>query len=114
MAQAPDKTAPDKTNEQCSFPIYRGTEVDHKVKILAKPEPKYGDAARRRHAAGRITIRAVFCGSGQVLNIKVTEGLSDDVDASAVEAAKEIEFVPAEKDGKKVSQELVLKYFVRL
>lgn len=80
---------------------------------MAKPEPKFSKRDRERYRFDMITLRATFCGSGKVTDIVVTGGLSTTADAAAIEAAKLIEFTPAEKDGKKVSREMVLKYQVK-
>jgi outer membrane biosynthesis protein TonB len=100
--------------KKCAFKIYKGNEVDKKVKILAKPEPEFTKEDRRTGASGEILLTAVFCGSAEVMQITVKSGLSDALDARAIEAARKIRFIPAEKDGQKVSQWLMLKYRVDL
>ena len=60
-----------------------------------------------------IRVVAAFCGSGKVTDIIETGGVSATTDAAAIEAAKLIQFTPAEKDGKKVSRQVTLKYFVK-
>ena len=101
-------------NPDCSIATYSGKQVDKKVKILAKPEPRYDKKELQKSAPGEITLKAIFCGSGEVTDIKVQSGLSDGLNEKAVEAAKKIRFVPAEKDGVKVSQVLIVKYLVNL
>ena len=109
MAQQPLQT-PDP--DSCTIPIHSGRDVDRKLKILAKPEPEYNQKDRRKHASGVIILEAVFCGSGKVTDIKVKRGLADSLNEKAIEAAKKIQFIPAEKDGQKVSQRLFVKYLV--
>jgi Gram-negative bacterial TonB protein C-terminal len=109
VAQQP---AQDTDNEKCAFPTYKGSEVDRKLKILAKPEPEFSREERRKHAYEKIILIALFCGSGEVTKIRVKTGLSDSVDAKAIEAARKIRFIPGEKDGKKVSQWLILEYHI--
>lgn len=111
MAQEPTPTP--KTTE-CSFRIVRGNEVDKKVKIHRKPDPKFTKRDAEAHASERITLSAVFCGSGTVTDIRVTKGLSDAMDEAAIKAARLIQFTPAEKDGQKVSQLLIVVYFIGL
>jgi TonB family protein len=111
LAQEPTPTP--KTSE-CSFRIVKGNEVDKKVKIHRKPEPKFTKRDKEAHGSERITLSAIFCGSGTVTDIRVTKGLSDAMDEAAIKAARQIQFTPAEKDGQKVSQLLTLVYFVRL
>jgi TonB family protein len=99
-------------NHECSFAVYSGKQVDQKVRILAKPEPEYDNKELRKSAPGAIILRAIFCGSGEVTDIKVQNGLADGLNEKAVEAARKIRFIPAEKDGQKVSQVLIIEYYV--
>jgi len=110
MAQQP---GPVPDDQKCDTPIYRGNEVDKKLKILDKPEPDFSAKERREHAHQKIILTAIFCGSGDVMKIRVKSGVSDRVNAKAIEAARKIRFTPGEKDGKKVSQWLILEYRVR-
>src|SRR5258706_7289978 len=99
-------------NPECSFAVYSGKQVDKKVRIHAKPEPEYDKKELRKSAPGAIILRAIFCGSGKITDIELQRGLSDSLDEKAVEAARKIRFVPAEKDGQKVSQVLISEYYV--
>ncbi|HVQ38845.1 MAG TPA: hypothetical protein VMS31_15005 [Pyrinomonadaceae bacterium] len=103
----------DPAIEVCSFPIYKSREVDRKVKILVKPEPKFSRQDRQEHASERIVLTAVLCGSGEVTQIRVKSGLSDSANTKAIEAARKIKFIPGEKDGNKISQSLILEYHVQ-
>jgi hypothetical protein len=94
---------------ECDVPIQQ---ADTKLRILAKPEPKFSQRDRERYRRREINLRAIFCGSGKVTNIVVTTGLTDEMDAQAIDAARLIQFTPAEKDGKKVSRPMILKYIV--
>ena len=111
LAQEPTPTP--KTPE-CSFQIMKGNEVDKKVKIHRKPEPKFTKRDVEAHRSERITLTAVFCGSGTVTDIRVINGLNDAMAEAAIKAARLIQFIPAEKDGQKVSQLLTVVYFIRL
>jgi hypothetical protein len=95
---------------ECDVPISRP--VDTRARILAKPDPKFTKRDRSKYRGREITLRATLCGSGKVTDIVVTGGLSTDADAAAIAAARVIQFTPAEKDGKKVSTPVTLKYFV--
>ena len=98
---------------ECSFPILKMKEVDKKVKILAKPEPQFSRSDREKFRSKSITLTAVFCGSGSVTDIRVTQGLNDAMDEEAIKAARQIQFIPAEKDGNKVSQKLNVVYLIQ-
>lgn len=108
MAQQP---AP---SPECSVAVYPGKQVDQRVRILAKPEPEYDQQDRRKHVSGAIVLTAVFCGSGKVTDVIVRAGLSDSLNEKAITAARKITFIPAEKDGQKVSQVLTLEYRIHL
>ena len=110
FAQSPTPT-PGPTVKECTVPFVK--EIDTNARVLAKPEPKFSKPDRARYHGHVITLRATFCGSGQVTDISVTSGASATTDVAAIEAAKLIRFTPAEKDGKKVSREMILKYFVK-
>jgi Gram-negative bacterial TonB protein C-terminal len=112
--QTPDPSptpGPSPTPRECTVPFSK--ETDTRVRILAKPEPKFSKRDRQQYRFATITLRATFCGSGQVTDLSVTGSVSATADASAIDAAKLIQFTPAEKDGKKVSREMVLKYQVK-
>jgi TonB family protein len=104
---------PAPQTSECSFPILKMKEVDKRVKILAKPEPQFPRSDRERFRSKSITLTAVFCGSGNVTDISVTQGLNDAMDEEAIKAARQIQFIPAEKDGNKVSQKLNVVYLIQ-
>ncbi len=99
-------------NRECQIEIYPG-KLDQKPKILAKPDPKFSFDERRKYEREVITLSAILCGSGKVTDIKVRKGPEDGLNEKAIEAARRIQFVPAEKDGNKVSRVVILKYQVR-
>src|ERR1700730_197355 len=93
MLAAPLVTAQQpQTSSECSFATYGGKQVDKKVRILAKPEPQYDRKELRKYGQSVIVLKAVFCGSGQVTDIKVQQGLSNALNEKAVEAARKIRF----------------------
>jgi len=98
--------------DQCAVAVYSGKEVDTKVRVLSKPEPEYNKKDLQKSAPGAIVLRAIFCGSGKITDVKLQRGLSPSLDERAVEAARKIRFIPAEKDGQKVSQLLIIEYYV--
>jgi hypothetical protein len=56
---------------QSPTPIYSGSEVTTKARVLAKPEPSYTGQARDAGIAGTVILRAVFTAYGTVENILV-------------------------------------------
>jgi len=103
--------SPSPSPKECTVPVVRP--VDVRVRVLAKPDPKFSKRDRERYRGEEITLRSMFCGSGRVTDVIVTQGLTPEMNTAAIDAAHLIQFTPAEKDGKKVSQPMILKYFVR-
>lgn len=110
QAQTPTPS-PSPTGKECTIPSVNP--VDVMAKISAKPDPKFSRADRDRYRGYVMTLRAILCGTGKVTDVVVTQGITRDMDAAAIDAAHLIEFTPAEKDGKKVSRPVTLKYFVK-
>jgi TonB family protein len=103
--------SPSPAEKECTIPSVNPVDVN--ARVLAKPEPKFSRADRDRYRGYVMTLRATLCGSGKVTDVVVTQGITRDMDAAAIDAAHLIEFTPAEKDGKKVSRPVTLKYFVK-
>src|ERR1044071_4924903 len=107
-AQTP---SPSPAPKECTIPVVNPVDVN--AKIASKPEPKFSRNERERYRGYVITMRAMLCGSGKVTDVVVTQGITREMDSAAIDAAHLIQFTPAEKDGKKVSRPVVLKYFVK-
>lgn len=110
QAQTPTPS-PSPTQTECTIPVVRP--VDVRAQIQAKPEPKFSRTDRDRYHGYVMKLRAILCGSGKVTDVVVTQGITRDIDAAAIDAAHLIEFTPAEKDGKKVSTRVILEYLVK-
>lgn len=109
-AQSPSPS-PSPSPTECEIAVIRP--VDTKAKISAKPDPKFTRADRERYHRQEIILRATLCGSGKVTDIKVRQGLTPEMNAAAIDAARLVQFTPAEKDGQKVSTAIVLRYIVK-
>lgn len=94
--------------------IYTGKEVTTKARLISKPEPWYTEEARRNRTSGMVVLRVVFSKTGEVNNIQVVVGLPDGMTERCINAAKEIKFVPATKDGNPVSMWIQLEYYFHL
>ena len=89
-------------------------DVSRKVKLTAQPPPAgEPEEGRAGEVIGRVVLRAVLCRTGEVTDIEVVEGLPDGLTEKALEAAKQIKFVPAERRGQKVSQRALFEYTFR-
>lgn len=95
-----------QTEEQ----VYSVKEVSQRAVILKAPETPGTRQARMRITEGIVRVRAVFTASGQVRDITVLQGLPDGLTEQVVESVRGTTFTPARKDGRVVSQYVVLEY----
>lgn len=106
LAQDREKFRPDDISKR----IYSPREVTEKARIIFKPEPGYTEEARIKGIYGTVLLKAVFRANGEVDDIKTVTGLSSGLTEKALEAARQITFLPAVKDGRQVSQFVKIKY----
>ena len=85
-------------------------EVTRKAQIVSRPEPLYTEEARKNQITGTVVLRMVLNANGSVSNIAPVSRLPDGLTEKAIAAARQIKFVPAEKDGRKVSQYVTIQY----
>ena len=90
--------------------VYLARQVDRKARVLSRPAPAYPRRARRGDVQGTVILRAVLAASGKVERVTVLEGLPDGLTEEAIKAARRIKFLPAERDGRKVSQSVIVEY----
>lgn len=69
------------------------------AEILSKPTPIYTDEARAKRIEGEVLLEVVFEASGKLRVVRIVRGLGHGLDDSAVQAAEQIRFKPALKDG---------------
>ena len=84
--------------------------VTVRPQILGRPTPGYTDEARRNQIEGSIKVSVLLKADGAVSDIKVARGLGYGLDEKAIEAARQLRFVPAQKDGHAVSVRLFLEF----
>lgn len=90
--------------------IFRADELEQRAVLLSKPQPGFTEAARLNNVSGTVILRAVLGADGDVSSITVTNGLPDGLTERAIEAARGIRFMPAWKDGRRVSQYVTVEY----
>jgi TonB family protein len=78
--------------------------------ILRKPQTRYTDSARQEGVQGTIRLRIVFRADGQIGDITVLHKLGGGLTESAIDAARQIKFLPAEIDGKAVDVTKTIEY----
>jgi outer membrane biosynthesis protein TonB len=87
--------------------VFSQSEVTKRAEVLFKPEPDYPASEPGRW---EVKLRVVLCPRGYVSDIEVLSKSPGDAAEKAVEAAREIRFIPAEKDGKRVAQYATVVY----
>lgn len=75
---------------------------DKPVEVTYKPRPEYTAEAKSNRVQGDVLLQVVFTASGSVQVQKVIRGLGYGLDASAEQAAREIRFHPAERNGQAI------------
>jgi TonB family protein len=89
-------------------------QVDTRATILEKPAAVYTRDARRRGIQGFVILKVVLFAEGTIGRVNVVRGLPAGLTENAIRAACKIRFKPAIKDGKAVSQSLVVEYSFRI
>jgi TonB family protein len=89
---------------------FRQNEVTRKAVITFKPEPGFTEWARRFNVTGVVRLRAILHSSGTMQSISVVKSLPHGLTRKALDAARQMRFQPAQKDGQAVSQYIVLEY----
>ena len=69
------------------------------AEILSKPTPAYTPEARKLRIEGEVLLEVVFEASGSIRVTRVVRGLGHGLDESAIQAAEQIRFKPALRDG---------------
>lgn len=72
------------------------------VDILYEPNPAYTSEARLLKMEGDVVLEVVFLASGQLQVTRVVSGLGHGLDEAAIQAAKQIRFRPAKRNGQPV------------
>jgi TonB family protein len=72
------------------------------VDILSEPNPAYSNEGRMLRLEGDVVLEVVFLASGQLQVTRVVSGLGHGLDDAAMEAAKQIRFHPAKRNGQPI------------
>jgi TonB family protein len=78
------------------------------VHIIDKPKPVYTPEGRARKIEGEVILQVVFAASGEVQVQRILQGLGHGLDESAENAARQIKFEPAKKNGQPVDSAAVI------
>jgi protein TonB len=90
-------------------------EVSVRAVIKSKSNPVYPREARPYGVEGEVKLRIILGADGKVRDeVDVLEGLPHGLAEEAIRVARRIEFEPARKDGRPVSQYVTVIYTFRL
>lgn len=105
-----EKRNPQPANALETGVVFSSKEVTRRPVFVYRAEPAYTAEAREARVNGKIVIKAVLSSTGRVTNIEVVKSLPRGLDEKAIEAARQMVFIPAMKDGKFVSQSVQVEY----
>jgi hypothetical protein len=85
--------------------VLKPDEVTHKAIIVWEPDPGvYEEIIHLNGPIFKLKVEMVLSASGQVTEVKILNGLTQAINEKVVGAVKYMRFIPAEKDGRPVSQ----------
>ena len=90
--------------------VFGSGEVQKSAQLLEAKPADYTDEARAAKTHGEVRLRLVLAADGTVKNIFPFKSLGHGLTEAAVNAARQIEFDPAVRNGKPASQFLTLVY----
>ena len=73
--------------------------VTSQMKIISKPQARYTDEGRKNNIQGSVTLKVTFSANGTIGGISTVSGLPYGLTEKAIEAARQIRFEPAKKNG---------------
>lgn len=82
--------------------------------VLYMEKAKYTETARQNRVQGTVLLEAVFRADGKIGKVEILRGLPDGLSEEAEKAARELIFVPANKEGKPVNVRMKLEYSFNL
>lgn len=90
--------------------IFGDGEVQKRARVIDLPAAVYTDEARAGKTRGEVRLRMVLAYDGTVRNVFPIKSLSHGLTESAMEAARQIKFEPAIRNGEPASQFVTLVY----
>jgi TonB family protein len=90
---------------------YRET---RKPRVIRRVEPVYPADARDKNITGSVVLTMVVDREGNPQEIKIWRSLYPSMDQAAIEAARQMRFEPALKDGQTVSETLLVEFYFSL
>jgi TonB family protein len=76
---------------------------DLRPTIIFRARAKYTETARQNKVQGSVILSVIYGADGLIRDIRVQHGLRDGLTEEAIEAARQIRFNPATREGRPVS-----------
>lgn len=73
------------------------------VKVIKKVAPVYPEEAKKEGITGKVVLDATVNEQGKVNDVKTIESANPSLEKAAIDAVKQWEFAPLQKDGKNVT-----------
>jgi TonB family protein len=93
--------------------VFGDGEVQKRARVIDSPAAIYADEARADKIRGEVRLRVVLASDGTVKNVFPIKSLSHGLTESAMEAARQIKFQPAIRNGGPASQFATFVYEFR-
>lgn len=90
------------------------TDKDANMIVVSKIPPNYTDAARRENVTGDVKLRVTFLADGSIGAVSPVNSLPFGLTEQAIAAAKKLTFLPARKNGKKISVAKLVQYSFKI
>jgi len=102
-----EKVAGDPVTEVDKMPEFKGG-MDAMIKYLST-NIKYPESAKNNKITGKVITSFMVTETGKVTAVSIKRGVNAEIDAEAKRVVESMpDWIPAEKDGKKVSAEMIL------
>ena len=83
-------------------------------RVIHRVEPVYPADARDKNIKGSVVLTMVVDRDGKPQDVKISRALYPSMDQAALEAARQMRFEPALKDGEPVSETLLVEFYFSL
>ena len=90
------------------------TPQTRRPRVIHRVEPVYPADAREKNIKGSVILTMVVDREGNPTDIKIWRSLHPSMDQAAIEAARQMRFEPALKDGQPVSETLLVEFYFSL
>lgn len=94
--------------------VFLPEHITTKARITRKSEPMYTAAAREYRVRGNVVLYITLADNGTVRSIIPIKTLPHGLTEEAVRVARDIQFTPAQVDGRRVSVFIRVEYFFNL